>query len=100
MCAAPAVMAACATTGDLDTSDISFSSTPLEGKFVWHDLITEDFDAAQRFYGELPGWRFETAQGAREGRYLLAPSAELRDGTVAVLLDPSGALLALSRSPQ
>jgi predicted enzyme related to lactoylglutathione lyase len=30
----------------------------LPGKFVWHDLLTSDPAAAQRFYAELFGWEF------------------------------------------
>jgi predicted enzyme related to lactoylglutathione lyase len=30
------------------------------GKFVWHDLVTDDIDAARRFYGQLLGWQFMT----------------------------------------
>lgn len=26
------------------------------GRFIWHDLITTDVEAAKRFYGELLGW--------------------------------------------
>jgi len=29
------------------------------GKFVWFDLLTDDVEAARRFYGALFGWRFE-----------------------------------------
>lgn len=29
------------------------------GKFVWHDLLTNDTAAAERFYAELFGWRFK-----------------------------------------
>lgn len=28
------------------------------GRFVWFDLLTEDVQAAQQFYGKLFGWRF------------------------------------------
>ncbi|HYE35171.1 VOC family protein [Methylocaldum sp.] len=28
------------------------------GRFVWHDLVTDDLPAAKRFYGNLFGWRF------------------------------------------
>lgn len=31
-----------------------------QGKFVWHDLITDDVQAARQFYGEVFGWTFET----------------------------------------
>lgn len=30
-----------------------------QSKFVWHDLMTSDVEAAKRFYGELFGWRFK-----------------------------------------
>jgi predicted enzyme related to lactoylglutathione lyase len=32
------------------------------GKFVWHDLVTDDVLAARRFYGALLGWQFEDIQ--------------------------------------
>jgi len=31
-----------------------------QGKFVWHDLITDDVKAACQFYGDVFGWTFET----------------------------------------
>ena len=34
------------------------SSTPLLGKFVWRDLVTEDPDAVKPFYAGLLGWEF------------------------------------------
>jgi len=34
------------------------------GKFVWHDLLTDDLAAAREFYGGLFGWSF-----AEKGRY-------------------------------
>jgi hypothetical protein len=37
----------------------------LAGKFVWFDLLTPDMASAQRFYGELFGWSFDTSQGPR-----------------------------------
>jgi predicted enzyme related to lactoylglutathione lyase len=30
-----------------------------QGRFVWHDLMTTDADAALSFYGRLLGWKFE-----------------------------------------
>jgi uncharacterized protein len=43
----------------------------LTGKFVWHDLVTEDPEACRRFYGALLGWEFEdTRRGDRP--YILA----------------------------
>jgi uncharacterized protein len=41
------------------------------GRFVWHDLMTKDVNAAKRFYGGLFGWQFEnTKRGDRP--YVLA----------------------------
>ena len=34
------------------------TGSELPGKFVWHDLLTSDPAAAQRFYAELFGWEF------------------------------------------
>ncbi len=41
------------------------SDHPLPGKFVWHNLITSDPDAARAFYGELFGWDFDVKEGGR-----------------------------------
>ena len=35
------------------------ASPPIPGKFVWHNLVTGDGEAARQFYGELFGWEFE-----------------------------------------
>jgi len=35
------------------------------GAFVWRDLVTKDPAAAQRFYGEVFGWTFETISGKK-----------------------------------
>lgn len=41
------------------------------GRFVWHELVTSDVEAARRFYGELLGWQVEHGDnGARPYRYL------------------------------
>lgn len=34
----------------------------LPGKFVWIDLVTQDVDAAKRFYGDLFGWTFRDGE--------------------------------------
>ena len=41
------------------------SARPIPGKFVWHNLITSDAEAARRFYGELFDWEFELKDGGR-----------------------------------
>lgn len=48
---------------------------PLYGKFIWHDLITDDVDAARAFYGPLMGWTFEDTQRPGGGPYTLIVSA-------------------------
>ncbi len=50
---------------------MKFSQTPLTGKVIWNDLITDDLDATRAFYGALFGWTFEHSSG-KGGRYLLA----------------------------
>ncbi len=67
-----AVLTACTTAGRPDLSGMSFSDEPLIGKFVWYDLITEDAEAARRFYGGLFGWTFEDTTGAAGNPYVLA----------------------------
>jgi predicted enzyme related to lactoylglutathione lyase len=63
---------ACTTASRPDLAGMSFSSDPLLGKVVWHDLITEDLDTARSFYGGLFGWTFEESTGSRGESYLLA----------------------------
>ncbi len=56
----------------------------LPGKFVWIDLVTQDVDAAKRFYGDLFSWTFRDSerysQVIHEGRAIAgvvpAPDAE------------------------
>ncbi len=50
------------------------SATPLLGKFVWRDLVTENPDAVKPFYAALFGWEFE------EGRALGAPYTLVKSG--------------------
>jgi uncharacterized protein len=66
------LLGACASVGNLDLSGMSFSQTPLAGKVVWNDLVTEDAAAARRFYGGVFGWEFEQATSAGGLPYSLA----------------------------
>ena len=53
-------IAACTTTSlELPSITSSPTGTHLQGKVIWHELLTEDMAAAKRFYGELFGWSFE-----------------------------------------
>src|SRR5215471_8368376 len=60
-----------AGAGKPDVSGMSFSQTPLTGKVIWNDLITDDLDVTRTFYGALFGWTFEHASG-KGGRYVVA----------------------------
>ena len=66
-----ALAAVPAGAGKPDVSGMSFSQTPLTGKIIWNDLITDDLDLTRAFYGALFGWTFEHSSG-KGGRYLLA----------------------------
>ena len=45
------------------------------GRFIWHDLITSDVDAAKAFYSELLGWTY-TVWGADQGNPAPADAPE------------------------
>jgi len=68
------MVAACSAAGPVPASKVSLSEEPLLGKFVWHDLITDDVNAARRFYGGLLGWKFEDTTHPRGGDYTLITS--------------------------
>lgn len=68
-----AALAACGTTGGVG-ADLPLSDRPLIGKFVWHDLITDDVAAVRRFYGAVLGWQFENRTHPLGGDYTLITS--------------------------
>ena len=41
------------------------------GKFVWHDLLTNNTADAKRFYGGLFGWRFRPEEGVKESSLII-----------------------------
>jgi predicted enzyme related to lactoylglutathione lyase len=72
--AAGAAVAACAS-GKASTALAGAVPAPNDtvGRFVWHDLVTHDVAASQKFYAALLGWEFETT--TRSGRpYVIARS--------------------------
>lgn len=75
--------ASCTTAGRPDLDGMSFTERPLSGKVIWNDLITEDIDAARRFYGGLFGWTFVETDGPGGREYSVA---RLGDVYVAGLL--------------
>lgn len=59
---------------------------PVEsGRFVWYDLMTKDVGAAERFYGALFGWHFESTK-RNDNPYVLA---RLGSNPVAGIVDVS-----------
>ena len=69
--------AACTTAGQADLSGMSFSDQPLTGKVVWNDLVTDDFEAAKRFYGGLFDWTFTGARTIDGDDYVVARSGDV-----------------------
>ena len=83
------ITSACTTINGPASSGVTLSEEPLLGKFVWHDLITDDVDAAREFYGELFGWTFETTtRPANDDPYTLIKSGEKYVGGIVQLDDP------------
>ncbi len=73
--AAVLLAAACATVeAPGPPGGIEWSQDPLPGKFVWHDLLSEDPAAAKAFYGGLLGWEFEETTAFSGRHYTLAKS--------------------------
>jgi predicted enzyme related to lactoylglutathione lyase len=118
---------------------------PSVGEWLWTELWTDDVDEAVAFYGSLVDYEPEKLNGERDytvlrqggspragiarknakdirphwvpyirvenarataarvealgGTVLLAPRDEIREGTVALILDPSGAVLAVQQWP-
>jgi uncharacterized protein len=69
-----AAVTACAS-GKAATAPAGALPAPNEsvGRFVWHDLVTHDAAASQKFYAALLGWEFEAT--TRSGRaYVIARS--------------------------
>ncbi len=83
-------ISACSTVSGPTVSDFSLSDEPLIGKFVWHDLITDDTDATQRFYSAVLGWTFEQTTRPNGGPYTLAKLNGHYIGGIIQLDDPAG----------
>ena len=78
------VIAGCAS---LNVSLPSITDSPtgerLPGKIIWHDLLTNDPAASQRFYGELFGWEFEK----------IGEASNLRSNSAYTLIRHNGQLI-------
>jgi len=86
-----ALIGACSSTTPGPTAGLSLSKEPLLGKFVWHDLVTDDTDAARRFYSGLLGWTFEPAKHPLGGDYSLISLDGHYVGGMIRVADPDGA---------
>ena len=64
-------LVSCTTVDAERLAGFPLSEGPLTGKFVWHDLITDDVAEARRFYGGLFGWEFDQTSGPNGGDYTL-----------------------------
>lgn len=86
-----ALLGACSTAVGPTNSGQSLSSEPLLGKFVWHDLITDDIKAARNFYSGLFGWKFENStQPGNNSPYVLIRSEGRLIAGMVELADPEG----------
>jgi predicted enzyme related to lactoylglutathione lyase len=85
-----AVVGGCTSTGG-GLADLPLSSEPLTGKFIWHDLITDDLEQVKRFYGGLFGWSFRQTQRPNGGEYTLITQGQDLVGGIVELADPQGA---------
>jgi predicted enzyme related to lactoylglutathione lyase len=81
------VLSSC-TSSAPDLAEMSFSDEPLIGKFVWYDLITDDAEAARRFYTGLFGWEFEKSTSPRGGDYYLARDGGVYVGGIVPVTEP------------
>ena len=79
--AAVAAVTACASGKAAPAAAVPVANDTV-GRFVWHDLVTHDVAASQKFYAALLGWEFE--QTTRSGRpYVIARSSgQLTGGIV------------------
>lgn len=65
------VLSACSAPLEDRLGGISLSKESLTGKFIWHDLITDDVTQSKRFYREVLGWSYEDTTGPGGRPYTL-----------------------------
>ena len=73
----------------------SISPTPtgphLEGRFVWHDLLTDDLPAVERFYSGLFGWDFRSGdEGATDNFRTIHVDGHALAGVILLQDDDTG----------
>ena len=68
-----AALVSCTSLNVGEEASLPLTDGPLPGKFIWHDLVTDDVPRARDFYGRLFGWTFEDAIRPEDGgAYTLA----------------------------
>lgn len=82
------VLAACTATGGPGQADLPLTDEAQIGKFVWHDLITDDVAVAKQFYSGLFGWRYEDTTRDNGQAYTLIISGGYYIGGMVQLADP------------
>ena len=55
---------------------MSKTNTNTTGRFIWHELVTGDIDAATAFYGELFGWKTSAMNMGPGGTYTIFKSGD------------------------
>ena len=65
--------------------------TTARGKFVWHELMTTDMAAAERFYGNVIGWSARDA-GMPHMAYTILSAAEVPVGGIMNLPEEAAAM--------
>ena len=83
-------LASCTTVDAERLAGFPLSEGPLTGKFVWHDLITDDVAEARRFYGGLFGWEFQQTSGPNGGDYTVIRLDGMAVAGIVHLDDPAG----------
>ena len=67
----PLLLSACQMNRSTEASKVEKTGASHNGSFVWHDLISDDIDRAQDFYGHLFGWEFVSTTGPNGKDYTL-----------------------------
>lgn len=58
------------------------STKQIPGKIIWHDLFTDNVDEAQRFYGDVFGWHFQTFGTGKDSYTLISHQGKRIGGIV------------------
>jgi uncharacterized protein len=73
--------------GQSPRASVASASAATAGEFVWHDLITPDPAASQKFYGPLFGWTFESGKGI-EPNYTIIKQGGFPIGGIVAIKNP------------